>query len=159
MKKALFAGTFDPPTLGHLEIIQRASRLCQHLYIAVAANGKHKNALPQKQRIAWLKTITKTLKNVEIVPLKGLVVDLANELKVDALVRGLRNGTDLDYEAQMGTANHLLSGIETIYLIASPQYSHVNASLIREIASYGKTLEGFVPPEIEQEVFEWLYRP
>lgn len=156
MKIALFAGTFDPPTLGHLEIIQRASSLCDKLYIAVAPNGKNPSPLSQHQRIGFLQTLAKEFPHVEVIPLTGLVVDVAKEHHVHFLVRGLRNVTDLDYEMQMASANRMMTGIETICLLTSPQNSQINSTLIRQIAAHGKSLEGFVPPSIEKKVFESL---
>jgi pantetheine-phosphate adenylyltransferase len=156
MKIAVFAGTFDPPTLAHQEIIQRAASLCSRLYIAVAAKGKGKNLLSQQDRIDFLQKLTKEWSNVEIVPLNGLVVDLAQEHQADILIRSLRNAADLDYEMQMAAANRQMSGIETLFLMASPQYSQISSSLVREIASYGKKLTGLVSPNIEAEILQKL---
>jgi pantetheine-phosphate adenylyltransferase len=154
MKVALFAGTCDPPTLGHQEIIERAARLCGKLYVAVArSEGKNSRSLPNEERILLLKTLTKSLKNVEVIPFSGLVVDFAREHGVDFLVRGIRNSADLDYEMQMAAANKQMTGIETLCLLSSPQYSQINSTLIREIASQGRRLEGFVPSGIEARLF------
>lgn len=154
MKQGLFTGTFDPPTHGHLDIIQRAASLCNKLYIAVASNGKAPNSLSQEKRIALLKKITASLDTVEVVPLNGLSVDLAKTLKVDCLIRGLRTASDFDYEMQMAAANRQMTGIETLCFIASPIHAHINGTLIRQIAAHGRRLEGFVPKEIENDVFE-----
>lgn len=157
MKVALFAGTFDPPTIGHEEIIQRAALFCTKLYIAVAkSEGKHPFSLAQEERISLMKTLTKGIKNVEVLPLIGLAVDFAEAHSVNFLIRGLRNSRDLDYEMQMGSANKMMTGIETLYLLSSPQYSCINSTLIREIAAHGKRLGGFVPEEIEETVFKSL---
>lgn len=160
MKVALFAGTFDPPTLGHQEIIERAARLCGKLYVAVAkSEGKNKRLLKSEERILLLKILTESLKNVEIILLPGLVVDFAKEHGVNVLVRGIRNSADLDYEMQMASANKQMTGIETICLLSSPQYSQINSTLIREIGNHGKWLAGFVPASIEKRVFELLSKP
>lgn len=153
MKIALFAGTFDPPTLGHQEIIERASKLCDKLYVALAQSvGKRNAPISLDERVALLKVLTKSLKNVEVISFDGLVVDCAKELKADVLIRGLRNGADLDYEMQMASANRLMTGIETLCLLSSPQFSQINSTLIREIAAGGKSLEGFVPHIIRLRV-------
>lgn len=154
MKTALFAGTFDPPTLGHFDIIQRATKLCDKLYIAVASNGKPTYSLSQETRIDLLKKLTKDLKTVEVIPLQGLAVDLAQELKVDCLIRGLRNSSDYNYEMQMAATNRHMTGIETVCFIASPQHSHINATFIRQIVAHRRSLEGFVPKDIEQDAFQ-----
>lgn len=157
MKIALFAGTFDPPTLGHQEIIERAAALCGKLYVAVAESpGKRSQPIPLDERISMLKILTKNLKNVEVITIGGLVVDCAKKLRVDYLVRGIRNGSDLDYEMQMAHANQVMTGVETVCLFSSPQYSRISSTLIREIASYGKRLKEFVPTQIEKKVFELL---
>ena len=160
MQVALFAGTFDPPTLGHQEIIERAAHLFDKLYVAVAkSEGKNRRSLEHEERMVLLKTLTKSLKNVEIIPFSGLVVNFAKEHGVDCLVRGIRNSADLDYEMQMASANRHMSGIETLCFLSSPQYSQINSTLIREIASHGRRLEGFVPSSIEKRVFELLSKP
>lgn len=154
MKVAIFAGTFDPPTLGHFEIIQRAAKLCDQLYIAVAPSGKHALSLSQESRIYFLKELVLGMKTIEVVPLTGLVVDLVQKYHADFLVRGLRGTLDLDYEMSMGSANRQMIGIETVCLIASQQYCHIHSALVRQIAENGRRLDGFVPPTIEEKVFE-----
>lgn len=157
MKIAFFAGTFDPPTLGHQEIIERAALVCTKLYIAVAkSEGKHILFLSQEERISFLKTLTKGISHVEVIPFEGLVVDCAKKLKANFLVRGLRNSRDLEFEMQMASANRQMTGIETLCLLSSSEYSHISSTLIREIASYGRRLDGFVPQEIENSVFQSL---
>jgi pantetheine-phosphate adenylyltransferase len=157
MKAAFFAGTFDPPTLGHQELIHRAAALSDKLYVAVArSEGKHALLLPQNERIKLLQRLTKSLENVEVIPLVGLVVDCAQEYGAGVLVRGLRSSADFDFEMQMGAANRQMTGIETLCLFSSPEYSQINSTLVREIASNGRRLKGFVPDDIEQEVFDLL---
>lgn len=156
-KKAIFAGTFNPPTLGHLDIIQRASHLCEHLYVVVFDNpSKEKPLFTNEERCRLLKKIVKKISNVEVIPFSGLLVDCAKKLKADFLVRGLRNSTDFDYESQMAVSNQVMSGVETVFLLSSPQYMHINAMLIREIARLGRRLNGFVPVEIEETIFNKL---
>jgi pantetheine-phosphate adenylyltransferase len=152
MKTALFAGTFDPPTLGHFDIIQRGVKLCDKLYIAVAGDGRSGFLLSQEVRINLLKKLTKDFENVEVIALKGLVVDVAQHLKVNYLIRGLRNSSDYIYEMQMAAMNRQMTGIETLCLITSPQYSHITATLVRQIAANRGKLSGFVPQEIEQSI-------
>lgn len=157
MKSALFAGTFDPPTLGHQELIERAAALFGKLYVAVAeSQGKHAIPIGIEERISMLKILTEKLKNVEVIPLTGLVVDCAKKLHVDCLVRGIRDGADLLYEMQMAYANKAITEIETVCLFSSPEYCRINSTLTREIASYGKDLKGFVPASIEKKISELL---
>lgn len=155
--KALFPGTFNPPTLGHLEIIQRAARLCDHLVVAIGESPhKYAATFSVEERMSLLRALTKDMDNVEIISFSGLVIDCAKDLKVDFLLRGLRNGSDFDYEYQMAAANRQMTGIETVFLAASPLYSHLSSTLIREIAVNGHRLHGFIPDAIEAEVFAKL---
>lgn len=150
MKTALFTGTFDPPTLGLLEIIQRATVLFDKLYFAVSKETG--GSLSLKQRKELMKKITKGMKNVEVIEFSGLAVDCAKAKKAGFIVRGVRNGTDLDFESQMAAANRQMTGVETVIFLASPQYSHLSSTLIREIAAGGGCLHGFVPEAIEDNV-------
>lgn len=154
MKRVLLAGSFDPLTMGHWDLIQRAAKLCEKLYIAVAENsGKGQGCFSVEERLSMLKTATQEMQNVEVVSFSGLVVDCAKAFHIDALVRGVRNGGDLDYEMQMAQANRQMTGIETIFLFPSASCAHISGTLIREIASHGRRLHGFVPDVIESIVW------
>lgn len=153
MRKGVYAGTFDPPTLGHFDLITRASKLCEKLYVAVTAKStKQGPALTLEERLHLLKVMTKGISNVEIVPFSGLVVDFAKEKGADVLIRGIRGGADLDIEMQMSAANGAMTGIETLCLLSKPEYAMINATLIREIASAGRSVAAFVPAGIADEV-------
>ena len=152
-KTALFPGTFDPPSLGHLDIIQRASKICDKLYIGVAKNIRKVPALfSVEERIKLLKTITKSLPYVEIISFNGLVIDWAAENNVDFLLRGLRAFSDFEMEFQMALANKKMSNMETVFLMSDSNFSHISSSLIREIASFGHDLHDFVPAEFEDMI-------
>ncbi|MFZ0565339.1 MAG: pantetheine-phosphate adenylyltransferase [Chlamydiales bacterium] len=153
MKKALLTGTFDPPTLGHLNVIERAAKLCDKLLIGVAQNLKKSLIFfSVEERVALLKELTASISNVEVVPIKGLTVTFAKEQGVDVLIRGLRPFSDANYESQMALANKKLEGLETLFLVADGAYAHISSSLIREIASTGHHLKDFVPSPIEAKV-------
>jgi pantetheine-phosphate adenylyltransferase len=146
MKTALFAGSFDPPTRGHIDIIERAAKLFKMLYVGVAKNsGKHKVLLTVEERVAVLKKVFKGQDHIKIVIIEGLTVDFAKENHVDVLVRSLRNGDDFSYEASIAYANKQLSGIETLFLASDPIYSAINGSIVREIAWAGGDISSFVP--------------
>lgn len=149
MKTALFAGSFDPPSLGHLDIIQKASSLCDHLIVAIAHKPDKKTLFSVEERETMLRQITSSFPNVEISHFHGLVVDFAKEKKANFLIRGLRAFSDFEYELQMALANRCLSGIETLFLMADEKYTHISSTLIREIAYFGGPLKDFVPKEIE----------
>lgn len=154
MRKALLPGTFDPPTLGHLDIIQRAAKLFDELFVGIADNTvKSRNVFSTAERKALLLKLCAPYQNVKIVTFNGLVVDYAQKKGIDCLVRGVRSVADFEYESQMASANHMMSGIETIFLAASSEYVHFSSTLIREIGTLRHRLHGFVPSEIEEEVF------
>jgi pantetheine-phosphate adenylyltransferase len=154
MKKILFPGSFDPPTLGHLDIIKRASKIFDYIYIAIGLNTiKQSPLFSIEQRIQFLKTITENMPNIEIVSFHGLLVDFAKKLEVNTILRSIRNFSDLEYENTQAQMNRKLEDVETIYMVADEQYRYISSSLIREIASYGRRLHAFIPNEIEEIVF------
>lgn len=157
MKKALFAGTFYPPSLGHLDIILRATHLCDKLYVGVIENiQKAPPKISLNDRIEFLKKIILNNSSIEIVSFNSLVSDFVKRNKIDFLVRGFRSQTDLDQELSMAGMNRQLCGVDTIFLQADPKYAHLSSSFIREIASYGHSLHGLVPEQIEEKVFNLL---
>lgn len=157
MKKVIIPGTFDPPTLGHLDIFKRASKLFDHVYIAIGLNTlKNKPVFTVAERSELLKLITPELTNVEIVTFHGLIVDFAAQLNVHAILRSIRSASDFEYENFQGQMNRKMADIETIYMVADERYSYISSSLVREIASYGKRLTSFIPAEIEPFVYDKL---
>ena len=157
--KALFAGTFDPPTLGHLDLIIRGSKLFDKVEVAVLEKSTKAGAvLTLQERMGFVSRIVKGMKNVEVVSFSGLIVDFAAERGVDILLRGVRNDSDLDFEMQMAVANRQMTGIETLCLFSSPEYSQINSKLIREIAAGGRGLKPFVPESIVDDVEKLLFQ-
>lgn len=158
-RRALFPGTFNPPTLGHLDIIRRASKICDELHIAIALNTeKEEGIFNPNERKAMILDLTKDLPNVEISSFTGLVVDYAKTHNIDFIVRGLRAFSDFEYEFRMALANRKLTGIETVFLMADQGSFHISSSLIKEIGGLGHRLNGFVPDEIEEIVYQRLVR-
>lgn len=154
--KALFTGTFNPPTLGHLDIIQRAASMFDVLTIGIAINSEKKQMFSLNDKKRWLKKICSSLPQVEIVDFTGLAVDFAKKIQADCIIRGLRNCSDFEYESQMALSNKKMTGIETLFLIADGKHAHLSSTLIREIAQGGRRLHGFVPEAIEEQVFKKL---
>lgn len=154
MRKALLTGTFDPPTLGHLDIIHRGSQLCDRLIVGVSTqiDKREKELFSSEERKGLLETIASPFKNVEIHPFEGLAVDFARKHQISHLLRALRSSADFDYEWQMAATNRKLSGMETLFLLADPAVLHISSTLIRELASHQAPLEAFIPKEIEQQV-------
>lgn len=147
----LLPGSFDPPTRGHLDIIQRAMQFTDQLIIAIGQKpDKRLSALfTAEEKMDMLRILTQSIPHLEIASFQGLVVDFAKEKKVQFLIRGLRAFSDFESELQMALANRRLSGIETLFLMGDEKLSQVSSSLIREIASFGGPLHDFVTPEIE----------
>ncbi len=154
MKKALFPGTFDPPTLGHADLIRRSKSICDKLYVGIATNSaKPSDLFTVEERKKMLETICKPYPHVEVVTFATLVVDFAKEHNVDFLIRGLRAFSDFEYEVRMALANRRLSGIETLFLMADERVGHISSTLIRELGRLKSRLHDFVPAEIEEQVF------
>lgn len=160
MKKILFPGTFDPPTLGHLNIIQKASHLFDYVYVGVGINSsKTKTCLfSQEERVQLLKDITDQIPNVEVLSFSGLVVDCAREIGAQAILRSIRNMSDFDSEVMQAHMNRHLGNIETLYMMPDEKYQYISSSLVKEIAQQGRHLDGFVPVQIETVVFQRLHR-
>jgi len=146
---ALYPGTFDPPTLGHLDIIRRASAFCERLTIGIGQNhSKQTPVLTIEERKSILETMTGDLPNVEVVVVPGLVTEFAEDADIDLLIRGLRSQSDWGSEQEMAMANRKLTGIETLFLFAD-QSAQISSTLIRELASHGAPLQDFVTKEVE----------
>lgn len=157
MATALYPGTFDPVTNGHLDILQRASRVFERVVVS-ASEASHKTcAFSLEERLSLLRTVAGQLPNVEVMPFKGLVVECARQVGAGIIVRGLRQTTDFDYEFAMATMNtRLAPDIETLFLVASSQYHYLSSSLVREIAALGGDISQFVPPEVEDAIISKL---
>ncbi|MBP5249151.1 MAG: pantetheine-phosphate adenylyltransferase [Lachnospiraceae bacterium] len=154
MKKGIYPGSFDPVTLGHLDIIMRASKLADELIVGVLVNKSKQSLFTLDERVELLKRVTKDMPNVTIKSFDGLLVDFAEEEKADFIVRGLRAVTDFEYEIQLAHTNHRMRPeVDTVFLTTTLQYSFVSSSLVREIASYGGDISAFVPECIEEDIY------
>ncbi|NGX53331.1 MAG: Phosphopantetheine adenylyltransferase [Chlamydiae bacterium] len=159
MSIGLYPGTFDPPTFGHLDVIERAATMCDKLLVGVAQNSSKKNiCFSTDERAAFLKALLAKHKNIEIVHVPGLVVDFAKKMKISFLIRGLRAFSDMEHEFQMALANKKIGEMETIFFMADGKYAHISSTLIREIARAGHHLKDFIPPEIEPQVTPRLHQ-
>jgi pantetheine-phosphate adenylyltransferase len=146
---ALCPGSFDPVTLGHIDIIERASRHFDEVVVAVIRNPQKTQSLfTLAERQEMLAECTAHLSNIRIEFFMGLLVEFAREQGADAIVKGLRAVSDFDYELQMAQMNQQLSGIDTFFISTSPQYSFLSSSLVREVARFGGDVSGMVPPKV-----------
>ncbi len=153
-KIGLFTGSFDPMTNGHLDLIERASKLFDKLYVGIFYNPHKMGFLPIESRKKTVEKAVGHLKNVEVMASHDeLVVDVARKLGVQVLVRGLRNAADLQYEASFDYYNHqLASELETIYLHSRLEHIHISSSAVRELLKFGQDISGYVPNTVLEEL-------
>lgn len=143
--KAIYAGSFDPFTTGHLDIAQRALKICDKLIIALGENINKKPFIPLDIRVESIKRLFEGESRISVCSYKGLTIDLAKELKANFLIRGIRNSIDFEYESNMAEINRQLSGIETIMMFADPAKSFISSSMVRELTAYGYDVSQFIP--------------
>ncbi len=150
-QKAIYAGSFDPITYGHIDLIKRAQGIFQEVLVAVAHNPHKKPLFSANERVAMLKKAVLGLDGVEVDDFKGLMVDYAHKKKAKVLIRGLRMISDFEYEFQMALTNRKLSSdIETIFLMPQESYCYLSSKLLKEAASLGADLSYFVPDFVEK---------
>ncbi|PIU62859.1 MAG: pantetheine-phosphate adenylyltransferase [Armatimonadetes bacterium CG07_land_8_20_14_0_80_40_9] len=154
MKVAVYPGSFDPVTNGHLDIIERASPLFDQLIVTVAQNLEKKPLFSVNERVEMLKAVTSSISNVQIDTFEGLLVNYLKKQESKIIVKGLRAVTDFEIELQMALINKKLSGVETVFLVTSTEYSYLSSSIVKEIASLGGCVEGLVPKEVEKRLRE-----
>ncbi len=155
MAIALCPGSFDPVTLGHLDIIERSARHFDQVIIAVIRNPQKSQSLfSLEERQEMLEEALPHVGNVRLEFFKGLLVEFAKEHGADAIVKGLRAVSDFDYELQMAQMNQKLSGIDTFFLSTSPQYSYLSSSLVREVARFGGDVSAMVPKHVNDRLIE-----
>ena len=156
MKNAIYPGSFDPVTLGHLDIIRRSSRLVDHLIVGVLNNNTKTPLFSVDERVNMLKDVTKDIDNVEILSFRGLLVDFAKEHQVQTIIRGLRAVTDFEYELQMAQTNRMLSHgkIDTVFLTTSLEYAYLSSSAIKQIASFDGDITPCVPDFVAKLIYD-----
>jgi len=150
-KKAMYAGTFDPITLGHVDVVERASRIFPQLIIGVAALTGKNTLFSQEERVELVKAALTGLPNVTVRPFDGLLVDYARLQKANVIIRGLRAVSDFEYEFQMALTNRRLApDLETLFLMPKQDYSFLNSTNIKQVASFGGDVSEFVPPVVAE---------
>ena len=153
MRIAIYPGSFDPVTLGHLDIIRRASGLFDRLIVAVMHNQNKKPMVSVEERMEMLRRTTADLPNVEIESFGGLLAYYARRKNACVLVKGLRAVSDFEYEFQMALANRKLNAdLDTVFLMTSSEYMYLSSSVVKDIAVHGGSVAGFVPDEIVQDI-------
>jgi len=144
----IYPGTFDPITVGHLDVIRRGAGLFDELLIAIGDNPEKTPLLSPSQRLEIIRQITRDLPNVRAETFTGLTVDFARRVGASAILRGIRNSSDLQFELQVGLTNRVVAGVETVFVMTSPEYAFISSSLIRQLARMGGDVSALVPPEV-----------
>ena len=148
-RTAVFPGSFDPLTLGHLDVITRATALFDRVVVAILVNPGKTPLFDIGEREAMIRSACEGLSNVDVEPFQGLLVDYVRRLDAQVVIRGIRSVTDFDYERQMALMNRQMRGeTETVFLVPSPAYSHISSSLVRDIVGLGGSIDGLVPEAV-----------
>ncbi|MGR3293455.1 MAG: pantetheine-phosphate adenylyltransferase [Candidatus Scalindua sp.] len=151
MKKAVYPGTFDPVTYGHLDVIKRGSKIFDELVVAVGHNPFKKPIFTVKERMEMLSKNTREIQNTKVDCFEGMLTDYMEEMQTNIILRGIRTVSDFDYEFQRALTNRVLKAdIETVFIMTSQEYSFLNSSLIKEAASLGGDISKFVPSDVEK---------
>lgn len=156
MRKAVCPGSFDPVTNGHLDVFTRASDLADEVVVAVLINKKKSSLFTVEERIEMLRDVVAPLGNVTVDAFHGLLVNYCTDNGITAIIKGLRAISDFDYELQMAQMNYRLTKVETIFISTNPLYSYISSSLLKEVGTYGGSVEGLVPEVVHVRFVEAL---
>ncbi len=156
MRRAVCPGSFDPVTLGHLDIVGRASAIYDEVTVAVLVNKKKSSLFTVEERLEMLREVTAAYGNVVVDSFTGLLVDWCRTKRVPVIVKGLRAVSDFDYELQMAQMNHGLAGVETLFMTTNPLFSFLSSSLVKEVATYGGDVAHLVPGPVHRRLSERL---
>lgn len=152
---AVCSGSFDPITYGHMDIIERASRVFDIVYVCVSKNVSKSSLFTPQERVELIEEAMRTLDNVEVKIFDGLLIDFCNEVGATAIVRGLRAVSDFEYEMQMASMNRKLNdNVETVFIMTNNKYSFISSSIAKDVASHGGKVSDVVPPVVEKALKE-----
>ena len=154
MSVCLFPGSFDPPTAGHLDLIERASSLFDRVIVAVLINAAKKPMFSTEKRLEMLEKCTRSLTNVTVCSGDGLTVELARRMGANVLLRGVRGESDAGIEAQLAAANRKIGGLDTLALFTAPEHSYISSTVVRDVLRHGGSVKGLVPDQILAELTE-----
>jgi len=152
-RRAIYPGTFDPLTLGHLDLIERSANIFGEIIVAIGDNPDKNPLFSIEERISMIEKATAHLNNIKVIKFYSLLVDLSTELNANIIIRGIRSATDFEYEQQMGYTNvSLKKELETIYLMPKLEYSFISSSVVRAILKFGREIDHLVPKSILNEI-------
>jgi pantetheine-phosphate adenylyltransferase len=150
---AVYAGSFSPPTMGHLDIIRRASAMFDEVVVAVLSQEAKRYLFSPEERKSMLEEITRSFSNVRVISDTGLLVDVVRREHADVIIRGLRNSSDLLFEMQLAEANRRIGKIETLFISCLPEYSMISSTIVRDCAAHGAPIDSMVPQEIIGKIY------
>ncbi|MEM4662421.1 MAG: pantetheine-phosphate adenylyltransferase [Candidatus Diapherotrites archaeon] len=154
-KVAVYPGTFDPITYGHIDVIERASKIFDKVIVAVTNNPRKQPLFTVEERVTLAKEALKHIPNIEVDSFEGLLVNYMKSKKAKTVLRGLREMSDFSYEFQQAIINRkLYEEIDTVFIMTSPKYFYINSSVVKELASLGACIKELVPPVVEKKIFE-----
>lgn len=156
MSRAVFPGTFDPPTNGHLDVIARAAAAFDELVVATGVNEAKRHLFGVQERVELLTAVAEPFGNVRVATFDGLLVDFCRAQDAGVIVKGLRSGADFDYELRMAQMNRRLTGVDTVFLPTAPENSFVSSSLVKEVGRLGGDVSGFVPAAVQPRLLARL---
>ncbi|MCI8483980.1 MAG: pantetheine-phosphate adenylyltransferase [Lachnospiraceae bacterium] len=155
MKRAIYPGSFDPVTFGHVDMIERSAKMVDELVVAVLINSAKNPLFSVKERVSMLDEITGHIPNIRITSFDGLLIDYAREVDASIIVRGLRAVTDFEYELQIAQTNRIVnSKVDTVFLTTSLEYAYLSSTIVKEVASYGGDISHFVPEQLIGRIYE-----
>jgi pantetheine-phosphate adenylyltransferase len=156
VRRCVCPGSFDPVTYGHLDVIERASRLYDEVTVGVLINSSKEGLFSVAERMELLRAVTEKYGNIVVDAFHGLLVDYCRDHGIPAIVKGLRAVSDFDYELQMAQMNFRLTGVETLFVATNPEFSFLSSSLVKEVASFGGDVSGLVPDEVNRRLTELI---
>ena len=154
MKRAIYPGSFDPVTFGHIDMIERSAKMVDELVVAILINSAKNPLFSVEERVSMLEEISGHIPNIRITSFNGLLIDYAREVDASVIVRGLRAVTDFEYELQIALTNRIInSQIDTVFLTTSLEYAYLSSTIVKEVASYGGDISHFVPERLIDRIY------
>lgn len=154
MKRAIYPGSFDPVTFGHMDMIVRSAKMVDELIVAVLINSAKNSLFSIEERVSMLEEMTSGISNVKVYSFEGLLIDYAKKMDANLIIRGLRAVTDFEYELQLAQTNRIINAeIDTMFLITSLKYAYLSSTIVKEVASYGGDISQFVPEQLIERIY------